>query len=115
MKLSGGLFGQKPPTGGFGSTFGAPTSSAAPGFSGLGSFTPAAGKQLNKKNLKCTHFFSTYEQQTFGPTGAGFGSFGQTNTFNKPATTGFTGFGQAPTGPLLSGGMGGLGSNMMGL
>lgn len=40
---SGGLFGQKPNTG-FGSTFGAPASSATTGFSGLGTFTPAGGK-----------------------------------------------------------------------
>lgn len=50
LVISGGLFGQKPATGGFGTSFGAPASSAATGFSGLGSFTPATGKQT--KNLK---------------------------------------------------------------
>lgn len=49
------------------------------------------------------------------PSGAGFGSFGQTNQFNKPAATGFTGFGATSTAPSLTGGMGGLGTNMMGL
>lgn len=40
----GGLFGQKPNTG-FGASFGAaPVSSAATGFGGLGTFTPASGK-----------------------------------------------------------------------
>lgn len=41
--LPGGLFGQKPATG-FGASFGTPASSAATGFSGLGTFTPAGGK-----------------------------------------------------------------------
>lgn len=46
-------------------------------------------------------------------TSSAFGTFGQTNTFNKPAATGFAGFGPS-TASALSGGMG-LGTNMMGL
>lgn len=85
--LLGGLFGQKPATG-FGSAFGAPTSTATSGFGGLGTFTPAAG--------------------------SAFGSFNQTNTF-KPAATGFTGFGaQATAAPTFNSGLG-IGSTQMGL
>lgn len=42
----GGLFGAQKPATGFGSTFGAPASSATTGFGGLGTFTPAGGKKL---------------------------------------------------------------------
>lgn len=109
----GGLFGAQKPNTGFGSTFGAPASSATTGFSGLGTFTPAGSKNTFETNASINVLINA---NIFFPfIGSAFGTFGQTSTFNKPAGGGFPGFGTTSTAPTLSGGFGGLGTNTLGL
>lgn len=123
------LFGQAAPT--TGTFFGGLTSSSAPntGFSGFGTATNTAagsGSLFGQKpatgfgaapafNAATSNPSGSFGLGTFTPASTGFGSFGQTNTFNKPTLPAFGGFGtQQTTSQMGTGGLG-MGSNLMGL